>query len=42
MKQRFLDSIKDIPEIDRADILAESPIFKPNAVKVHQQNPEFT
>ena len=35
MQSRFLESIADIPEIDKTDILQESPIFNPFGIKLH-------
>jgi len=41
MKDRFLEKIKDIPELDKNDIMNENPLYKNGGVKVHQHHPEF-
>lgn len=44
MHERWLKSLKAIPEVDRKDIMDENPHFN-NGVRTcpkHQHNPEFT
>lgn len=44
MHERWLKSLKAIPEVDRKDIMEENPFFNNGAMTTpkHQHHPEFT